>query len=116
MRKLGMSVTTHGSIIVLSISRNRALRNGKWNRAKPYATSAALDSSPTIASVVTKTEFRIIAPNGSAFHASPKLRQDTGSGITLGGKTNSWPGVLSAVDSIQMKGMSANRAPTASSA
>ena len=42
MRKLGMRVTTQGSIIVLSISRNSALRNRKRKRAKPYATSDAL--------------------------------------------------------------------------
>jgi hypothetical protein len=33
--KLGMSVTTHGSIIVLSIRTKRMLRKGKLNRAKP---------------------------------------------------------------------------------
>ena len=47
----------YGSISVLSISTNSTLRPGKRSRAKPYAASDAVSSSPTSETSETTSVF-----------------------------------------------------------
>ena len=55
MAYVGMTVTIEGRKMVEMSSRNRKLRPGKRNRAKPYATRVHETSTPTIPTTAMKT-------------------------------------------------------------